>query len=144
MELSSGYQKDNPLSEAVGTKIYWAGGLYKQPEDAFTNLVEIHDVDNGSSTFSCLFQPNAFSSAVQKNNQIVFFTAGEDMPRRWTGPPPVHSKFDIYDINTNIWSIAVLPQTIYASSIISVNNTIYVAGGNVNGVSSKQVWKIEF
>jgi len=124
----------------VGTKIYWAGGLYKQTEEAFNSLVEIHDVDNGSSTFSCLFQPNAFSSAVQKNNQIVFFTAGEDMPT----PTPVHSKFDIYDINTNIWSIAVLPQTIYASSIISVNNTIYVAGGNVNGVSSKQVWKLEF
>jgi len=129
---------------AVGTKIYWAGGLYKQPDDAFTNLVEIRDVNSGSSTFSCLFQPDAFSSAVLKNNKIVFFTAGEDMPTRWTGAPPVHNKFDIYDITTNSWSVGVLPQSMYGTSIISVNNTIYVAGGFVNGVLSNKVWKLEF
>jgi len=129
---------------AVGTKIYWAGGLYTQPDDAFTNLVEIRDANTGSSTFSCLFQPNAFSSAVLKNNKIVFFTAGEDMPTRWTGPPPVHNKFDIYDITTNSWSVGVLPQSMYGTSIISVNNTIYVAGGFVNGVLSNKVWKLEF
>ncbi|MGE5106935.1 MAG: hypothetical protein ACM3H8_05295 [Sphingobacteriales bacterium] len=32
---------------------------------------------------------------------------------------------------------------IYGASIISVNNTIYVAGGYVNGILSNQVWKLE-
>ncbi len=54
------------------------------------------------------------------------------------------NKFDIYYIATNSWSVGVLPVTIYGASIISVNNTICVAGGKVNGVLSKQVWKLEF
>jgi hypothetical protein len=53
-------------------------------------------------------------------------------------------KFDIYDIFTDSWSIGVLPVNIYGSSIISLNNTIYVAGGYVNGVLSNQVWKLDF
>ncbi len=93
-----------------------------------------------------LFQPNAFLSAIQKNNKIVFFTSANNVtPLYFTStPPPVHNKFDIYDISTNTWSIGVLSQTIYGSSIISVNNTIYVAGGYVNGILSNQVWKLEF
>jgi N-acetylneuraminic acid mutarotase len=54
------------------------------------------------------------------------------------------NKFDIYDITTNTWSIGVLPANIYGSSVISVNNTIYIAGGYVNDVLSNQVWKLEF
>lgn len=42
------------------------------------------------------------------------------------------------------WSIGVLPQNIEGASIISVNNTIYVASGYVNGVLSNPVWKLEF
>jgi hypothetical protein len=56
----------------------------------------------------------------------------------------VMNKFDIYDITTNTWSVGVLQVDIYASSVISVNNTIYVAGGYVNGILSNQVWKLEF
>ena len=69
-----------------------------------------------------------------KNNKIVFFT----------GRGVEKNKFDIYDITTDTWSIGVLPQNIVGASIISVNNTIYVAGGYVNGVLSNQVWKLEF
>ena len=54
------------------------------------------------------------------------------------------NKFDIYETTTNTWSIGVLNQNIEGASIISVNNTIYVAGGVVNGVMSNQVWKLEF
>jgi hypothetical protein len=129
---------------AAGNKNYWAGGLYKQPQDPFTNEVEIRDVNSGSSSLGCLFQPNAFFSAVQKNNKIVFFTSGYDNLPYWTGAPPVMDKFDIYDIFTDSWSIGVLPVNIYGSSIISLNNTIYVAGGYVNGVLSNQVWKLDF
>jgi hypothetical protein len=129
----------------VGNKIYRAGGLYKQPEDPFTNQVEIRDVNTGSITFGCLFQPNAFFSVVQKNNQLVFFTSDEDVvPPYWYGPLPVNNKFDIYDITTSTWSIGVLSESIRGASIISVNNTVYVAGGYINGVLSNKVWKLEF
>lgn len=132
-------------SIAVGNKNYWAGGLYKQPFDPFTTLVEIRDMNTNESRFDCLFQPNAFFSAVLKNNQIVFFTSGVNEQSFWSSvTPPVMNKFDIYDIASNTWSIGVLPVNIYGSAIISVNNTIYVAGGYVNGTLSSQVWKLEF
>ncbi|MGZ8559669.1 MAG: hypothetical protein ACXWWC_15105 [Chitinophagaceae bacterium] len=38
----------------------------------------------------------------------------------------------------------MLSQKIAAASIISVDNTIYIAGGYLNGVLSNQVWKLEF
>src|SRR4030095_7831402 len=107
-------------SIAVGNKNYWAGGLYAQPPSLFFNLVEIRDAITGVSTFNCLFQPNAFFSAVLKNNKIVFFTSDIDGSIGGSANS-VNNKFDIYDINTNTWSIGVLPVNIYGSSIISVN-----------------------
>ena len=86
-------------------------------------------MNSGSSTFDCLFQPNATFSAVLKDNKIVFFT----------GDGAEKNKFDIYNIATNTWSIGVLPQSITGAAIISVNNKIYVAGGDINGVLSNQV-----
>ena len=126
---------------AVDNKIYWAGGdVYNFPGGGQT--VEIRDINTQTTSFACLFQPNAGDNygansafdAVIKNNKIVFFT----------GQGAVKNKFDIYDITTNTWSIGVLAQNIEGAAIISVNNTIYVAGGFVNGVLSKQVWKLEF
>jgi len=70
-------------SIAVGNKNYWAGGLYKQPNNPFTGRAEIRDEPKGLSTNSCLFQPNAFFSAVLKGNKIVFFTSGVNIPGYW-------------------------------------------------------------
>jgi N-acetylneuraminic acid mutarotase len=124
--------RGNMASIAVGNKNYWAGGSSKTE---FANeMVEIRDMNSGSSTFDCLFQPNATFSAVLKYNKIVFFT----------GYGAEKNKFDIYDIATNTWSVGVLPQSITAAAIISVNNTVYVAGGKVNGVLSDKVWKLEY
>ena len=118
---------------AVNNKIYWAGGEVYENLPEKINQVEIKDMNTQASTLECLFQPNAFFSAVAKNNKIVFFT----------GWGVEQNKFDIYDITTNTWSIGVLAQSA-GGAIISVNNTIYVAGGEVNGVLSNQVWKLEF
>ncbi|MEP7373100.1 MAG: PKD domain-containing protein [Chitinophagaceae bacterium] len=113
-------------------KLYWANGC----------SVEIKDVNTWKSLTANLFKPGEWitdegQNTVVKNNKIVFFTG------RRGG-----NKFDIYDVTTNTWSIGVLPQSIYAASIISVNNTIYVAGGILNGGNfsnmSNQVWKLEF
>jgi hypothetical protein len=81
-----------------------------------------------------LFQPNAYFSAAQKDNKIIFFT----------GDGALKNQFDIYDVSTKKWSIEILPVNITGASIISVNNIIYVAGGIVNSSFSDQVWKLEF
>ena len=73
------------------------------------------------------------SKAVLKNNQIVFFTGSG-----------VSNKFDIYDIVNDSWSIGSLNQNIIGAAVISVNNTIYVAGGTLNGSLSGIVWRLEF
>ena len=132
--------KGSTAAIAVGNKNYWAGGKIsgQPPSQYLTNQVEIKDVNSGTSSFGCLFQPNAgfFAKfdALLKNNKIIFFT----------GAGAEKNKFDIYDIATNTWSIGVLSQNIENAAIISVNNTIYVAGGLVNGVLSNQVWNLEF
>lgn len=72
-----------------------------------------------------------------KDNKIVFFTGANVWGE-------LNNRFDIYDVLTNTWSIGLLPAGIYGASIISVNNTIYVAGGIVDGVASNRVWKLEF
>ena len=120
---------------AVNNKIYLAGGR----GDGCANyngccIVEIKDINTQTSSFANLFQPNAYFEAVSKDNKIVFFTGAGDS----------NNRFDIYDIPTNTWSTGVLNQNIVGASIISVNNTIYVAGGSMNGVLSNQVWKLEF
>ncbi|HET9746935.1 MAG TPA: kelch repeat-containing protein [Chitinophagaceae bacterium] len=113
-------------------EIYWSG--YK------TCNVEIRNVTTASSANASLFKP-AYHHSVLKDGQIVFLHPG-------------YNKFDIYRIATNTWSVGVLSQPIpWAASIISVNNTIYVAGGSIdcvpNGsgcipVLSNQVYKLEF
>ena len=57
---------------------------------------------------------------------------------------PKLNLFDIYDTVSNSWSIGVLPTPVTGASVISVNNTIYVAGGNVDGVLRDKVYKLEF
>ena len=115
---------------AVGNKNYWAGGRNNG------NSIEIREANAQSSTMECLFQSNTFGyyTSGVKNNKIVFFS-GRGIEK---------NKFDIYDISANTWSIGVLNQNIEGAVIISVNNTIYIAGGYVNDVLSSQVWKLEF
>jgi hypothetical protein len=130
----------------TGNKNIWAGGLnsaFGQSTFLPLNTVEIKDIVTGVSTFDCLFQPNSGFSVVQKGSKIVFFTA-HTTQAGWLIPGIATNKFDIYDIFSGTWSIGVLPVDIYDASIISVNNTIYVAGGYVNGFLSSQVWKLEF
>jgi hypothetical protein len=119
-------------SIAFAGKIYWAGGHTSGPKTS--SQVEIRDVNTQTSSVACLFQPIGEFDAVEKNNKIVFFTGGG----------VVQNKFDIYDVTTNSWSIGVLNQNIYNAAIISVNNTIYVAGGYASGGFFNQVWKLEF
>ena len=120
--------KSGMASIVFGNKIYWAGGItnFEPASSQLSNVVEIKDLVTNTSSQACLFQPNSHFSAVSKNNKIIFFT----------GTGAIKNKFDIYDPATNIWSIGVLNENI-TGAIISVNNVIYVVGGN-------RIWKLEF
>jgi len=137
------------VAVSAGNKIYWAGG------DTVVNgmqqarcTVEIRDVTTGNSSIQYLSKPG-FPVAVIKDNKIIFC---RNFPSINSSAPAEANKFDIYDINTGSWSIGVLNQPIpFLASIISVNNTIYVAGGAFNVADNgdlfnftNQVWKLEF
>jgi len=123
----------------VNNKIYWAGGRTNTGVLPYAScIVEIRDIDLNESAFANLFQPNANFRATARNNEIVFFTFGYgvfDAGR---------NLFDIYNISNKSWSIGVLEKRVSGASIISVNNVIYVAGGELDGVLYNQLWKLEF
>ncbi len=115
---------------AVNDKIFWAGGETGYfPSITSSCSVEIRNVSNGSVSIQQLSKPG-WRTGVVKNNQIIFY--------------PGDDKFDVYDVATDKWSIGVLPVKVLGASIISVNNTIYLAGGQVNGILSDKVWRLEF
>ena len=127
--------KGSPAGIAVGNINYWAGGetAYSTGYE-ISSQVEMRNMSTGVVTINSLFQANWRFSAVQKNDTIVFFT----------GLGVTKNKFDIYAINSNKFSIGLLAENIEGAAIISVNNSIYVAGGKVNGVLSNQLRKLEF
>jgi len=126
-------------SIAAGNKIFWAGGLkYASLSGGttYSDNIEIRDISTGISTYACI-SPRTLFSAVQANDKLIFFTGNND-------PAVVNNRIDIYNLTTATWSIGVLPVSINSSTIIAVNNSVYVAGGYVNGSVSNQVWKLEF
>jgi hypothetical protein len=141
MDMARGFH----AAIATGNKNYWAGGVYKQPEDPFTDKVEIRGAGASISTSACLFQANGEMMAAEKNNQLVFFTGMSFYgPVGFSSPPRVYNKIDIYDIASNTWQIGVLPVDIYQANMIAVNNVIYIAGGVINGVLSDKLYKLEY
>ena len=120
-------------SISIGNKIIWAGG---NNSSFLSNNVEIKDVNTQSSSLTCLCQPmytdHGYQKAVSDNNKILFL------------PGNVQDRFDIYDMTSNKWFIGKLNKDLHEAAVISVNNTIYIAAGYVNGSLSNQVWKLEY
>lgn len=120
-------------------KIYWGGGVTWDPvlnDWGITSSVEVRDLTTNITSFDCLSEAKDGITAIRKDNKIIFFGGS------YYGV--FKARFDIYDLNTNSWSIGELPQNLVLASVISYNNTIYVAGGQVNGIVSNQVWKLDF
>ena len=123
-------------SIATNNKIFWASGVKQfngSGRDHHDNA-EILDLNSGVTSYVCMLTRSGFS-AVKKNENIVFFTGREG----GNG-----NQFEIYNTNSGTWSTGMLNQKIQGAAIISVNNTIYVAGGLENGAYSNRVWKLEF
>ena len=119
-------------------KAFWSGGYTTiGPVWKVNDNVEIHDLATDSISSVCIV-PRAAFNVVTKNEHIIFFTGS----REDNG-----NQFEIYNTVSGKWSTAVLNQKLQGAAIISVNNTIYVAGGrgdNPWGPYNKQVWKLEF
>lgn len=103
--------------------------------------VEVYNSNSGTSNPIFLNQKDAYISVI-KDGKIIFFHYNS-------------KQFDIYDPASGQWSVGLLPYPITpGAAIISVNNTIYVAGGTIgctpigNGTCSpvaiNQVYKLEF
>lgn len=121
------------MAGVLGRSMIWAGGIISGNT---SNEVEIFDPFTATTTFSCLFQPNSFSSfsSGMLNGKAVFFVSNGK----------AKDKFDIYDPLTDAWSIGVLNQSIAAPIIISANGSLYVAGSTGDDVYQRQLWKLEF
>lgn len=122
-------------SIAVGDKIFWPAGTSKWLSTGYveSDLVEIRDVSTGSSAFNCI-SPRSYFSSVLKNDNIIFFTGNSKTPEQ----------FDIYNLSSGKWSIGVMPFGLNFAGIISVNNTVYVAGGSSATGNLDKIWKLEF
>jgi N-acetylneuraminic acid mutarotase len=118
---------------AVGDHIYW-GGIAPQN----TGKAEIWSA--GNATTACLASPRVFPTAVAKNNEIVFFTPGA-----WILNDKLDNRFDIYNTLTGKWTVGLLPQSMNGVAVITVNNTIYMAGGFIdNRTCTDKVYKLSW
>jgi hypothetical protein len=120
---------------AVNNIVYFGGGL--TAPNTQTCSVDTLDESTGERTLMNLFSPATWAvyagqNVVVKDDKLIFLRNGD-------------AKFDIYDLQSKTWSIGILSQPMPAeSSVISANNTIYVAGGFVDGGFTNRVWKLEF
>jgi hypothetical protein len=92
------------------------------------NQVTIKDITTGTSTSNCV-SGYVFGVPVLKNDVIAFPTGST--------AKGALTQLDLYNINTTAWSILRVSPSIAGTvnaSVISVNNTVYLAGGsNTNG-----------
>jgi hypothetical protein len=121
----------------VGGNIYWLGGAGSIVNGNYVNAanIEIRDPGTSISTFTpvCSSVWGSDAEVVQNNNDILLFSVYN-----------AANKFLKYDMTNGVVSDGKFNIDLIATSVISVNNTIYVAGGFVNGIQTNQVWKLSY
>jgi hypothetical protein len=128
-------------SVALGDKIFWCAGIFNFFDRTLypSNSVEIRDLNSGVSSHVCII-PKINPNAVSTKDRVIFFP-GNLENGIYSG-----NEFDIYDPTSDQWSIGRISKEIYGATVISVNNTIYIAGGTnkATGPYFTEVWKLEF
>lgn len=123
---------------AVNNVLYFAGGKSSHNTQPMCSVETLH-TKTGARTSMSLSGPGWFfdegQNVVVNDSKLIF--------QKYDAPSG-SSTLDIYDIQTNTWSVGILPMNLNGPAIISVNNTIYVAGGSIDGVLSDKVWRLEF
>lgn len=116
----------------VGNKIYWGPGIMGLTPGC---LMEVWDVPTGTSSsmftgIQDMYYINYGLNTVVQNGKIIF---------------PSQNYFNMYDVQTNTWSTgSFFPSTQYCTSIISVNDTIYITSASDNNAHSEKVYKLVF
>jgi hypothetical protein len=87
------------------------------------NQATIKNITSGAITSNCV-SGYVLGAPVLKNDVIAFPTG--------SNASGALTQFDLYNVNTAMWSLLKLNQSIAGSvnaSVINVNNTVYLAGG---------------
>lgn len=111
---------------AKGDIIYWAG---TDPSGKL-GKAEVWNTSNGEVSVYSLSYPRSFPAVVSKEQYILFGTPSD----HWFISNQYHNysnKVDIYNTNTGEWLIGILPYSLENAAYISINNTIFLAGGNL-------------
>ncbi len=117
---------------AVENTIFWAGGQTSiSLPYSYSDKVEMYDVNTGLRTYHQLSRARGDFKAVKKQNKILFYS----------GDP---GSVDIYDVTSQTWSVCSIPHDLQYTGVISTGDKVYIAGGFLNGVISKQVWLLDF
>lgn len=130
----------NMASIAIDESIFWVGGSSSLTNSEWikNNNVEILNTYTGAQSGACILGRRNITTA-KKDDNIVFFTGSIAY-----NDPRNGSYFEIYNTTTKTWSVGKLNQKVYDAAVISVNNTIYVAGGTNGNEYFNQLWELKF
>jgi N-acetylneuraminic acid mutarotase len=125
---------------SAGNTIFWMGGY--TPISLANNYslatdFEIRDLSSGVSSL----KPSPQSAiAVKIDDRIVCFAGNNNS---YSIPDGVADTLNIYNIVSDTWSRSILKYRIRDEAVISVNNEIYIAGGEIDGHVNSLVWKLK-
>ena len=126
------FYRYNMARIAFGDTIYFAGGTtYDNGIEAFSDKVEMYDVNTGNTSFHQLSEARSNIQAVRKNDKILFYAGSTKSG--WS------NKVDFYNISTNEWSACQIPPSLRWSAIFSSGDKVYITSANTN-----QVFELEF
>ena len=109
----------------IGTKVIIAGGSTSINNP--TDRVDIYDASTGTWDTASLSVPRAAINNGATVNGKAYFAGGGNFTGSGLNNP--QKRIDIYDPDTNTWTIDVLTEPLVNHSVIGVGNYLVVAGG---------------
>ncbi|HEV8285703.1 MAG TPA: PKD domain-containing protein [Chitinophagaceae bacterium] len=118
----------------ASNKIFFVGGENMTGPPFWSDLVDVYDVVTGSHTIHHMsgIPNNSYNNnIVIKDNKILFLIISANS-----------FKIEMFDLNTDAWSVCEIPG--YIQAIGSIGNKAFGALGFQNGSYNNHVWKLEF
>lgn len=120
-----------PAVAILGDKMFMAGGIINPATGSVSDDVTIFNLTGGSVTYAKLSRAR-YGIAVAAANGKVLFAGG-------ASNAGYYDVVDIYDANTNEWSVNTLSQPRATMAAAAVGGKLLFAGGSSNGIYSKVV-----